>query len=212
MDKKVKLEISEESIPFILQALEGFIRAKLFQFDTWIEQTFPEHYKILDWDKRERIMKFLRSELLGEDSEYSRSTSLSRGIYHPDCIKEGATAMYELLQVLRQYQSVQRNNGFWGTHTGFYDPLTEEIGKSTGKSKIDLPKVLGFDKFIDVPIRGSHVQPVRGFLLNNKYKEFWEYFDKNIGKKYNCDKYEVVKKRRKYFIRYHKPRKKENSL
>lgn len=210
--KKINLEISEESVPFILQAFESFIRAKLMQFDYWVEETFPKESADLDWTDRKDINMFLRQKLLKDGDIFKENLNASKGIYHEDSIENGATAIYELLQVLREYQSVKNNNGFWGFHKGFDEPLSREIGENVGKSGINLPKVVNFDKFVDVVLEKKHWDQIGFYLSTEQYKKMWNYFDQNIGKKYDCEKIEIIEKNGAFFVRYHKPRKLEENL
>jgi hypothetical protein len=88
--KKYTIELSQEHIQPLLQALDTFTRLKMGQFNTVFE-VFPE----LSWDDKELIHRLIR-QVIFKDMHLNASL----GVFSPE-LSQDAKISFDIYQVIR---------------------------------------------------------------------------------------------------------------
>ena len=162
MENKTTITFEPEHLSIISRALEAYSRAKMGQFGYMIEEIFPE--KLLDWQEKEDMEKLLR-QIVFPDESLMRSSSASFGIMN-EKTGDGQIA-YEVHKLLAQYIEVNKNDGYWGMGNRFDGPLKT--------SKVELPVIEDFKKYIDYPIDDRKFDEL---FKNKDLKNCWEFVEK----------------------------------
>lgn len=192
------ITFEQEHLPIISRALEAYARAKMGQFGIMVDEIFPE--KMIGWDDRNEIERFMREIIFDEPK--MKSLSYSYGVGN-EKVRDGQAA-YEIHKVVNQFLAVQRSEGKWGYTTDYQDPLEY--------SGVALPEIQGFKKYIDYPIPDVDYKFTELYQAQN-WKVCWEYIDEIIeydkGEKSEivAEPYELVGEGYvDYFLRIWKPR------
>lgn len=207
-----KLEVTEKQLEIIRDALEVYSRCKMGQFQIAMQTMFPNLW--LNYSVAEDIEKYIRKTC--NEAAQKRLNSVpfplednaSWGIGHEN-VGDGTEA-YVIMQVIRQFLSVKRNDGWFTYRTDSDDPLEYVSGDH-------IPKIEGFDKskcfYIENEQKAAEAVKL---YKRKKFPELWALIDETIKprEKYSGSllKIEYDKKRKECFLRILKPVKKNEPL